>query len=186
MSATVARRHFTVEDYHALARSGILAEDDRVELLNGEVVKMSPIGSPHAACVDRLNRSLMRSVGVKAIVRIQNPIRVDDHSEPEPDVALVRPRADDYSTSHPAPQEVFLLIEVSDTSIAVDRQVKLPLYARAGIAEVWLVDLAARCVEVYSQPAADGYQSIKKFYSPAKLSPQLLPEVTAALAEILR
>src|ERR671938_544657 len=141
MSVQVAKRCFSVDEYYRMGEAGILTEDDRVELIEGEIIEMSPIGSRHAACVNRLNTLLGRHLRQTAIVSVQNPIRLDAYSEPEPDVALLRPRADYYESGHPTPADALLIVEVADTSADYDRIIKLPLYAKAGIPEAWLVDL---------------------------------------------
>lgn len=141
MALPLTRHRFTVAEFHQMADAGIFTEDHRVELLDGEIVDMSPIGHRHAACVDRLNRLFVIRVGDAAQVRIQNPIVLDDYSEPEPDVALIRPRPDFYESAHPTPGEVFLVVEVADATYETDRRIKIPLYAQSGIREVWLVDL---------------------------------------------
>ena len=124
-----------------MGQAGILGEDDRLELLEGEIVEMAPIGSRHQSVVDRLTRLFSNRVGDAAVVRVQGPVRLGDDSEPQPDLLLLRRRADFYATAHPGPEDVLLLVEVPDTSTEYDREVKLPLYARHGIAEVWLVGL---------------------------------------------
>jgi Uma2 family endonuclease len=151
------RRRFTVEEYYAMVPAGVLHEDSRVELIDGEIIDMTPIGSPHASTVNRFIREWSRWVGERALVSAQNPLRLSDLSEPEPDFMLLAPRSDDYAEGHPGPTEVFLLVEVSDSSLAYDRGVKVPLYARSGIPEVWIVDLAARAIEVHRRPGPDGY-----------------------------
>ncbi len=155
--ATPARRLFTVDDYHAMARAGILSEDDRVELIEGEIVVMSPVGSRHAACVDLLAEFLFGAVDRRASIRVQSPIRLDDATEPQPDVCVLVRRDDAYSQSLPRPEDVLLAIEVSDTTRDYDRRVKARLYARHGIREFWLVDLGSRTVEACSAPGPDGY-----------------------------
>jgi Uma2 family endonuclease len=157
MSLPLARYRFTVDDYYRLAQTGILGEDDRVELIDGEIVMMTPIGSPHAACVTAITRLLVGLLGDRALVRIQLPVRLDDHSEPEPNVCLARPQPDLYAGGHPGPADALLLIEVSDSSLAYDRGIKVPLYARSGIPAVWIVDLGRSVVHVYSGPSAEGY-----------------------------
>jgi Uma2 family endonuclease len=136
----IRRRRFNLADYHRMGEAGILSEDDRVELIDGEIIEMTPIGSPHGGRVKRLVYLLTQAVGPHAIVAAQDPVILDDRSEPEPDLALLRPRADFYTESHPRPTDVLLLIEVADTSLQKDRQVKVPLYARHGIPETWIVD----------------------------------------------
>jgi len=179
------KRLFTVAEYHKMAEAGILSEDDRVELLEGEIVAMSPIGSRHAACVDRLAQCLVVQVGGRAIVRVQNPIRLGEHSEPQPDVALLKPRPDFYASSHPGPEHVLLVIEVAETSAAVDREVKVPLYARFGVPEVWLVDLAGDQVEVFREPSAEGYREVRVLRRGESLAPALLPDLLLPVDAVL-
>jgi Uma2 family endonuclease len=181
----VARRAFTVAEFHRMAEAGIFSEDDRVELLDGEIVEMTPIGSRHAACVKRLLRALDRGAGDRAILGAQDPIRLGEHSEPQPDVVLVKPRADFYAAAHPGPEDVLLLVEVAESSAEVDRAVKLPLYATAGIPEVWLVDLAGERVEVYREPAAGGYQQTLTLARGDIVSPHAFPDLRLGVAEIL-
>jgi Uma2 family endonuclease len=162
MSVQFQKWNFNVEDYYRMAEAGLFSEQDRVELIDGEVIKMSPIGSRHAGCVDRLNSILNRKVGHAAIIRVQNPVRLNDFSEPEPDVALLKPRDDFYSQSHPTAADVLLVIEVAETSVEYDRSVKMPLYARAGILEAWLVNLPKDIIEIYSQPKNGKYQKVQR------------------------
>ncbi len=157
MSLPVAHYRFTVDEYYRLAEVGILDQDDRVELIEGEIVMMSPIGGRHAASVACLTHLLVEAVGRRALVRVQSPVVLDDFSEPEPDVCLARSRADSYASGHPRPADVLLLVEVADSSASYDRTVKLPLYSRAGIQTVWILDLGRDLVEVYSAPSPDGY-----------------------------
>jgi len=165
MAVQVERQRFTVEDYYKMAEAGILKPEDRVELINGEIIKMSLIKSQHAGHVTRLNTVLSKILGDLAIISVQNPIRIDNFSEPEPDIALLKLASHFYIESHPEPKDVFLLIEVADSTLRYDQKVKLALYARAGIPEVWIVNLQAHCVEVYRQPESGSYQS-KQIISP--------------------
>jgi len=126
MAAPLVRHRFTVEEYHRMGQAGILSEDDRVELIEGEIVEMAPVGSRHAACVKRLNALLSRRAGGRALVSVQDPIRLGEHSEPQPDLALLKPREDFYAAAHPGPEDVLLVIEVAETSLEYDREVKLP------------------------------------------------------------
>jgi len=185
MGVQLARRLFTVAEYHKMAEAGILSEDDRVELLSGEIVAMSPIGSRHAACVDRLTQYLVVRVAGRAIVRVQNPIRLGEHSEPQPDVALLKPRPDFYATAHPGPEDVVLVIEVAETSAGVDREVKVPLYARFGVSDVWLVDLAGDRVEVFREPSAEGYREVRVLRRGESLAPALLPDLLVPVDAVL-
>lgn len=160
MSRQVAKRWFSVDEYYRMAQAGILTEDDQVELIEGEVIEMSPIGSRHAACVKRLTAVLYGLVGRKLIVSVQDPIFLDEFNEPQPDVALVRWREDFYAASHPTAADVLVVVEVADTSVEYDRKKKLPLYARAGIPEVWLANLPEDRFEIHTQPRGDEYQSV--------------------------
>jgi Uma2 family endonuclease len=185
MSVQIARRSFTVFDYYRMAEAGILSEDDRVELLDGEVIEMSPIGSRHAACVDRLNRFLNSVRDLSFIVRVQNPIRLDDHSEPQPDVTLLRVRSDFYAEAHPTPSDVLIVIEVADSSVELDRQVKLPLYAQAEVPEVWLANLPDDTVEFYAQPLNGIYQVARVLRRGETLVSQIVPDLQISVDEIL-
>ena len=177
------RRRFTVHDYHRMGEAGILHEDDRVELIEGEIVEMAAIGTRHFSCVNRLTRRLVREAGDDAIVSVQNPVRLNENTEPQPDLAVLRPR--NYLESLPGPEDVFFLIEVSDTTLAYDRNLKLPLYARAGVLEVWIVDLANATIERYTEPSESGYRRVEKARRAEALAsltmPGLAVEVDAAL-----
>ncbi|HEY2738818.1 MAG TPA: Uma2 family endonuclease [Thermoanaerobaculia bacterium] len=180
-----ARRRFTSAEYHTMAEAGILAEDERVELIAGEIVRMAPIGSRHAGGVKRLNRRLTRDLGERALISIQDPIAIGDNSEPQPDVAVLRPRPDDYTHSHPKPADVLLVIEVADSSLAYDRGVKIPLYAVAGILEVWLVCLDERRVEIHREPAPAGYRNIRILHPGDRVSPLAFPDFELTVDAIL-
>ena len=184
MSAQPLRHRFTVEDYYQMGDSGLFAPDQRLELLEGEVIEMAAIGSRHAATVTRLNHILMQALGDRAIVAVQNPVRVSDLTEPQPDLALLRWRADFYRDGHPTPEDVLLLIEVSDTTAAWDRNVKRPLYAAAGITEVWIVDLGQGVVEVATEPGPDGYSNVTQVES-GTLAPLAIPDLQVEAADLL-
>jgi len=177
MPVELLRRLFTVEEYERMAQADILTAAERVELLNGEIVEMSPIGTHHAACVNRLNKLFSQLVGENALVSVQNPIRLSDRSQPQPDLTLLQPRSDFYATAHPQPKDVLLIVEVADTSADYDRQVKIPLYVDAGIVEVWLVDLGVQSLEVYRQPSANGYQQIQQLRHNQQIFLQALPDL---------
>lgn len=179
------RWRFTVEEYEQMGRVGILDEDDRVELLDGEIVAMSPIGPKHASTVNRVNRLLVRSVGDLAIVIVQNPLRLLPRSEPQPDFILARPRRDFYAGAHPTAEDVFLVIEVADSTLRTDRMVKVPIYARQGVAEVWLVDLAAGAVTVYADPVEGTYRHLETAGGGEQLSPRSLPQLRLTVRDIL-
>lgn len=162
----------SVADYHRMGEVGILGPELRTELIDGEIIEMPPIGHPHAGTVKLLANRLKESVGANAIVAVQDPVWLDDHSEPIPDIALLRPRADWYRNGHPGPHDVLLLIEVADTSLTYDREVKLPRYARAGIPEVWLVDLSGRRLSIHRRAAGYYYDDVA---SPEDLTDVPLP-----------
>lgn len=160
MSAQLAIQHhlLTVSDYHRMAETGIFTEDEKIELINGELFDMPPIGSFHAGLVTRLSRLFIRQLADSAIVTVQNPIYLSDVSEPEPDISLLKPRADDYMQSLPTAADVLLLIEVSDTSLHYDRTIKLPLYASHKIPELWLINVQEKRLDIYQQPENDYYR----------------------------
>ena len=182
----VTRRPITVAEYHRMGEVGILGERDRVELIEGELVAMSPIGSHHHGTVNMLTHALVHAVGERAIVSVQGPVRLDDLSEPEPDFALLKPRPDFYRAAHPQPADVLLLIEVADTSLNYDRAVKRALYARHAIPEFWIVDLTAGQVEVCRQPKADGYAAVTRVGRDRAAEPELLPGIHIPLAALFR
>ncbi|MDX9755316.1 MAG: Uma2 family endonuclease [bacterium] len=157
MPAQVCKRLFTVDEYYKMAESGILRTEDRVELIEGEVLEMAAIGNRHAHCVRTLIRVFSTHVGEQGILDVQNPVRLGLYSEPQPDVILLRYRPDFYAEAHPGPEDVLLLIEVADSTADFDRHVKMPLYARHGIPELWIVDLEAEIVEIYRNPRANRY-----------------------------
>jgi Uma2 family endonuclease len=179
----VTRRPITVTEYHRMGEVGILSDRDRVELIEGELIAMSPIGSYHQGTVNQLTYSLVQAVGERAIVAVQGPVRLDDFSEPEPDFALLRPRPDFYRDRHPLASDVLLLIEVADTSLNYDRAVKRTLYARHGISELWIIDLNAGEIEVCRQPGA-GYAAITRVGRDGVLEPELLPGVCIQAATL--
>jgi Uma2 family endonuclease len=161
MAIQLERKLFTVDEYEQMIKAGILTENDRLELIRGEIVKMAPIGVAHAACVTRLTTLLVHKVGKASIVWSQNPICLQD-SEPEPDVVLLRPHPNFYASGLPTPTDILLLVEVADTTLASDRGMKVPLYAEAGIPEVWVVDLNASEVEVYTEPSGGRYRAVRR------------------------
>ncbi len=182
---TMTRRRFNVDDYYRMAEAGILQYGSRVELIEGEIVDMAPIGDPHAGGTNRLTMTFTGRLGNQVVVSVQNPVRLSPSSEPQPDLMLLRPRADFYTTSKPAPADVLLLIEISDTTLRYDRDVKVPLYAAAGIAEVWIVDLQSDRLRVFHGPEAGEYRHIEVFARGATVSPQSFPELQLSVDEIL-
>jgi len=154
MSTATAKR-FTIAEYHRLAELGFLNEDDRVELIKGEIIQMAAKGTSHSVCETRLERELFKLVGESATLRGQQPIVIPPDSEPEPDRAIVRNRSDDYLSAHPSPEDVLLLIEIADSTLKDDQEVKLPLYAEAGISNYWIFNLVENRLETYSEPYQD-------------------------------
>jgi len=171
----IVRHRLTVADYHRMGEAGILHEDSRVELIEGEIIDMAPIGSRHAGTVCQLSRLLERAVGDHALVWTQNPFILDDHSEPEPDIALLRPRADFYKCSHPRPKDVLLTIEVAESSLRYDQKVKAPFYARHGIPELWVVDVENGRLTIYRRPESGVYQDVVTPSATTAVAPGLLP-----------
>lgn len=185
MSVELVRHRFTVARYDQMIAAGVFDEDERLELLGGEIIEMSPIGIKHAMCVNRINQVLTLRLGTRAIVSVQNPINLDRHSEPQPDVAVLQPREDFYAGGHPEPEDILLLIEVADSSLEYDRQMKLPRYAQAGIAEVWLADVEANVVTVYRQPTPQGYVWQQTYQRDEAWTLLAFPEVTVTAVDLL-
>ncbi len=168
---------FSVDAYHRLVEVGILNENDKVELIEGQIIQMTPIKSPHAACVDRLGDLLRILFVKKSIVRSQNPITLGEHSEPEPDLAVVKYKADYYENAHPTPKEIYIAIEISQSTEQYDRTIKIPLYAKHGIPEAWLVNLNKKEIEIYQQPTEKGYSAISIYCLADTLQSKLLKKV---------
>ena len=185
MAVEILRRRFTVDQYHRMAEAGVLTEGDRVELIEGEIVEMTPIGSRHAAAVDRLNALVGAALRGRAIVRVQNPVRLGARSEPQPDLAVLRLRVDFYAGAHPGAGDVLLVVEVADASLDYDRAVKLPLYARAGIPEAWLVDVERPALTVHRAPSADGYRDVREARAGERLTLVAFPETSLAVDDCL-
>ncbi len=184
--ALLTPHRFTVEDYYRMAETGVLAPDARVELLEGEVIDMEPIGPFHGGTVTRLNRLFSDPAGRRWTVAVQNPLRLSRHSEPQPDLMLLRPDPDDYMESHPTAEDVFLLVEVAHTSLDYDRNRKLPAYGKANVLEVWIVNLEEGLIEVYREPHFVGYSS-KTILKPGEtVSPAAFPDLRIAIADLLR
>ena len=185
VAALPRRWRFTADQYQRMGETGILHEDDRVELLDGELYEMAPIGDDHIGGVISLDFFFSQRLGGRAFVSAQNPIRLTDYSEPEPDITLLRPRADFYRTSKARPEDVLLLVEVAESSLIYDRMTKLPRYAAVGIPEVWIVNLVDQRIEVYRDPGADGYHSVMITERGGALSPLAFPDVSITVEEIL-
>jgi len=181
---TPQRYRFTVEQYYQLAAAGILTEDDRVELIEGEIIKMAAIGPTHSWLVANLNRSIMRQANDEIRVDVQSPIHLGPHSEPEPDFCLAR-RIPGH-IAHPTPPDIYFVIEVADTTLAYDRDTKLPLYAAAGIPESWLFNVKARLLERHTNPHNGVYQQIARIGHGQSLTSTTLPAITLAMDDVLR
>ena len=161
VAVSLKRRRFTLDEYHRMGEVGILGEDDRVELIAGEIVEMTPIGSRHAATVARIHHVFSTRLGDRAIVWSQNPLLLVRHqSEPQPDVLLLAPRSDFYASGLPEPPAVRLLVEVADSSVLYDRLTKFPFYSRAGVGEAWLVNLETSRIEIHREPGSSGYRDV--------------------------
>jgi Uma2 family endonuclease len=178
-----ARRLFTVDEYHRMAEAGILGSGERVELIEGDVVQMAPIGPRHAGCVINLTRLLLTRLGDRAVVSPQNPVVIQPRSEPQPDLVLLRPRAVSYSRELPASEDVLLAVEVADATVRFDRLVKARLYARAGIPEFWLCLATNGAVEVHRVPGADGYAAVTLHGPGRTVTPLAFPDVTFAVSD---
>ena len=179
------RRRFTVAEYYAMADIGILEENDRIELLDGDLIVMPPIGVWHASIVDRFTNSLPPLLQGRAIVSVQNPTRLNDNSEPQPDIMLLRWRDDFYGGGHPGPADVLLLIEIADTSVDYDRSAKLSAYARAGIPEVWIATRQDSRIEAYTEPMEGEYSNVRYAGRGESIAPQAFPEVVLEVGSLI-
>ena len=185
MVAELVRHKFKRQDYYHLQEVGVLQPGDRVELIQGEIIQMSPISSLHAAHVKRLNYLFAQKFGNQVLIGVQDPVILDDYSEPQPDIALLRPREDFYAAGHPQVEDIFLLVEVSNTTLEIDRQIKIPLYATSGIQEVWLVNTRDQCLEIYRCPLGNTYQELQVLTSEARVKLLAQPLVEFGVEEIL-
>ncbi len=182
---TLPRRRFTVEEYEQLVQVGILADDERVELLEGELIEMSPINLSHVLAVNRLTHLLALRLAQRAVLSIQNPVRLTKRTMPQPDVALWRLQQDEYRSGLPGPEDILLIIEVADSSIEYDRGGKSLLYARAGIQEYWIVNLPEKVLEVHRQPREGLYRSILRLTTGDEVDLLAFPDATFSVAAIL-
>ena len=184
VEVAAARRLFTREEYHRMGEVGILKPTDRVELIRGEIVKKLPPGRRHRAFVDNLNQLLVLRLAGRAIVSVQNPVVVSDDSEPEPDLKIIRRRSLPYKEREAHAEDVLLLIEVADSSLAYDRSTKLALYAETGIPEYWVVNCITESLEIYRAPEGDRYREVSRVAGGATVTLQAFPDVALTLAEI--
>lgn len=178
------RYRLSAQEYLRMAGTRVFRPDARLELIEGEIIEMAPIGSPHAGAVNTLTRLFVELAGKRALVSVQNPLIVDGHSVPQPDLALLKPRADNYAATHPAAGDVLLMVEVADSTLAFDTHTKVPLYARAGIAEVWVVAVKKQVIRIYRDPAPRGYRTHLEVSGKQKASVLLLPKVAFAVSEV--
>lgn len=185
MAVRVQPRLWTVDEYERMIACGVIKEDDRIELIEGEILQMSPIGSRHAAAVDRLAALFFESLRGRCIVRVQNPIQLPPRSEPQPDLTLLRPRDDFYASAHPGAADVLLAIEGADASLEYDRQVKIPVYARHGVIEAWLLDLEHDVVIVHREPRQDGYAVAQTLRRGEAVTPLMFSEQAIAIDALL-
>jgi len=181
----VAHHRFSVAEYHRMGEAGIFKPGDRVELIEGEIIEMSPIGSSHASRVKRLNALFSRRLGKRAIIQVQDPVVLNRSSEPQPDLAVLKPRADFYAARHPQPDDTLLVVEVSDTTRDFDRKVKLPLYARTGIREVWIVDLIDETIHVHRNPVGAWYRDVTQAQRRQRVALAAFPKLMFRVRDIL-
>ena len=179
-------RLLTVQEYHRMAEIGIFEEDERVELLAGQIVKMAAKGTAHSAAVTRTDKLLNNRLGQRILVRLQDPVRLNDYSEPEPDIAVVVPNPLYYEDHHPTPSEIYLIIEVADTTLRTDCGIKATIYAQSGIADYWVLDVNNRQLHVFREPTQDGYESIVVLGDDASISPLQFPDFYFMVGEMLR
>lgn len=179
------RYRLTVAAYHQLANVGVFNEDSKLELIEGDLIAMPPIGERHASQTRRMNHLFSKQVGDAAIVDMQNPLALNAYSEPQPDMVLLKPRADFYEHSHPGPTDILLIIEVSDSTLRYDRETKIPLYAKAGVPEVWVLDIVHQRLEVYRRPSPDGYREVRYPELQEMITPVLLPNLTISVQSLL-
>jgi Uma2 family endonuclease len=182
VSVECARRRFTADEYLRMGEVGILGEDEHIELIRGEILTMSPIGPRHGAFVDRFNRLLVTALGERAWIRVQGSVRLFPDTMPEPDLAILRPR--DYRAAHPTPEDILLVIEVAETSLAYDRGAKAALYAEAGIPEYWMADAVGEAVEVNRAPDGQRYRQSTRLAGADTVSPVAFPDVVVRLPDI--
>jgi Uma2 family endonuclease len=185
MRSDITRKLFTTDEYYRMAEVGILTPEDRVELIEGEIVRMSPIGTRHAACVIRATDMFTLRFRGRAIVSVQNPAHLNQYNEPQPDILLLKPRKDYYSSQHPTADDTLLLLEVSDTTLKFDITVKIPIYAATGITEAWVADLRNDVIRVFRDPISGQYQTILTFNAEDELSILAFPNVAFKVSELI-
>ena len=180
------RKKFRSDQVQQMVKVGILPEESGWELINGEIIHRMTIGSRHASVVKRLNRFLISLFGDKFIVGVQDPIHIDEHNDPEPDISLLKPRDDFYESEHPTPRDVLLVMEVSDSTLEYDQEIKKNLYAKAGIAEFWLINLIDNTIERYSEPANGRYFQMSIFDYGNTTQSTVIENLQVEVSEIIR
>lgn len=186
MDSAIAIRYLSVQDYHQMAEVGILLPDERVELLDGQIITMAAKGTAHSAAVSRIEALLRQQLGNQVLLRLQDPIRLDNYSEPEPDLAVVQPNPSYYEDHHPSPVEIFWLIEVADHTLKYDCGKKALAYARSTIADYWVLDVNARKLHVYRNPSQTGYASETVLSDTLTVTPLAFPDCLLAIKDMLR
>lgn len=185
MHTEVTKKLFTVDEYYRMAEAGILNEDSRVELIEGEIIQMSPIGVRHASCVSRAIKLFLTKLGDRIVLSPQNPLRLSNITEPQPDILLLKPRADFYGSQHPTGDSVYVVLEISDTTLRYDRDRKLPLYAKSKVPEVWIEDLQSDAILVYRNPEKDRYLISLTFRRGDQISVATFPEILFEVADLI-
>lgn len=185
MGVQLTKRLFTVGDYHRMVDAGILSERDRVELIEGEILAMTPIGPSHGAAVDRATRAMVTATGDNAIVRVQGSVQLNAYTQPQPDIALLRPKTDFYATQLPGPADILLIGEMAQSSLEYDRTVKARLYAQNGVFEYWIADLDHDCVFVHSDLRDGIYRTVRQLQRGEVIAPSLLPDCQIAVDAVL-
>lgn len=186
MNAVAELRLLTVQDYHRMVELGILAADERVELLEGQLFKMAAKGTAHSAAITRIERVLLRQLAGQVLLRLQDPVRLNNFSEPEPDIAIVQIDPLDYEDHHPMPSEIFWLIEVADTTLKRDRELKAPSYSQSQIREYWILDVPERRLFVFRQPGLAGYGSEQILTERETIAPLAFPDCQIKVRDFLR
>jgi len=185
MQIEAAKKLFTVDDYYKMADVGILTPEDRVELIDGEIIEMSPIGNRHLGCVNAATEAFAAAFRGRAIVSVQNPLRLTNYTEPEPDVVLLKPRQDAYRYKRPLAEDALLVLEVADTTLDYDSKVKAPRYAAAGVPEVWIEDLEGNVLLVFRDPAGNGYKTSLTLKPDQSISVRGFPDVVFKVSDLL-
>ena len=185
MTAQLLRKKFTVSEFCKMAEMGIFRDEDNIELIEGEIVEMGKIGRRHAAYCDRLNDLFRDKFQKRVLIRVQSPVELNNLSQPQPDLALLRRRENYYESGHPQPHDIFLLVEIADTTIDSDREIKIPLYGQNGILETWLIDINEQCLEIYRDPSSQGYQSNRKLRRGQSIASLIFPKIVIDVNEIM-